>query len=54
MSFGGGGSGAAGITAHLHNTQSGEGGNLKGNQSIVLGSSISFNAGAELPIEVLL
>jgi len=28
MSFGGGGSGAAGITAHLHNSGAGEGGSL--------------------------
>jgi len=28
MSFGGGGSGAAGITAHLHTNAAGEGGSL--------------------------
>ena len=29
MSFGGGGSGAAAITAHIHSDQAGEGGALK-------------------------
>ena len=53
MPFSGGG-GSTGVTNHLHNTQSGEGGDLKGNQSIVTGTSISFNGGSELPIEVLL
>lgn len=28
MSFGGGGSGSAAITAHVHNSSAGEGGNL--------------------------
>jgi hypothetical protein len=54
MSFGGGGSGSAGITAHKHNSQSGEGGALQGRNSIVTGSSIQFNGGAELPIEALM
>lgn len=30
MSFGGGGSGAAGITAHVHSNAAGEGGSLDG------------------------
>jgi len=34
MSFGGGGSGAAGITAHLHTNASGEGGSLDGTSLI--------------------
>jgi len=54
LPFGGGGSGAAGITAHKHNSQAGEGGALQGTNSIVTGTSIQFNGGTENPIEVLL
>lgn len=54
MSFGGGGGGAAsGVSAHLHNSQTGEGGPLQLNNSITTGSSIQFNGGTELPLEVL-
>jgi hypothetical protein len=53
MSFGGGGGGGQ-ITAHKHNSQSGEGAPLQFNNSIVTGSSIQINSGTEIPIEVLL
>jgi len=53
LSFGGGG-GSTGVSVHLHDSQLGEGGALQGNQSIVSGTSIQFNGGTELPIEVLL
>ena len=53
MSFGGGG-GSSGVTVHKHNSQTGEGGNLQGNNNIITGSAIQFNGGQELPIEVLL
>ena len=53
MPFNGGG-GSSAITVHRHDSQSGEGGALQGNQSIVTGTSIQFNGGTELPIEVLL
>lgn len=54
MSFGGGGSGAAAITAHKHNSQAGEGGALQGRNSVVTGTSLQINGGTEMPIEVLL
>ena len=54
MSFGGGGSGSAGITVHKHNSQSGEGGTLQGRNNIVTGTTIQFNGGTELPIEVMM
>ena len=54
MSFGGGGSGSSAITAHKHNSQSGEGGTLQARSSILTGTSIQFNGGSEVPIEVLL
>jgi hypothetical protein len=54
MPFNGGGSGSAAITVHKHNSQSGEGGTLQGKNNILTGTSIQFNGGAELPIEVLL
>jgi len=40
LSFGGGGSGAAGITAHLHTNLSGEGGSLD-TTSLINNNSLS-------------
>jgi len=53
MSFGGGGGGSTGVTAHKHNSQAGEGGSLQFNNDIVTGSSMQVNGGAELPLEVV-
>lgn len=54
MSFSGGSDGTSGVTAHKHNSQSGEGGPLQFKDSIVNGTSIQFNGGSEIPAEVLL
>jgi len=54
LSFGGGGGGSSGITAHKHNSQSGEGGPLQLKQSVTTGSSVQFNGGTEVPMEVML
>jgi len=54
LPFSGGSSGQTGVSVHRHDSQVGEGGALQGNQSIVSGTSIQFNGGTELPIEVLL
>mgnify|MGYP001577821171 CR=1 FL=1 len=40
MSFGGGGSGAAGITAHVHSNASGEGGSLSIGDSLIGNSNL--------------
>ena len=53
MSFGGGGGGAAGITAHKHNSQAGEGGPLQAKNDVVTGSSIQYNGGTETVLESL-
>ena len=53
MSFGGGGGGGGGITAHKHNSQSGEGGPLQLRNSTTLGTTVKFNGGAEIVAEVL-
>ena len=53
MSFGGGG-GSTGVSAHKHNSQTGEGGPLQLKQSITTGSSVQFNGGTEVPMEVML
>jgi hypothetical protein len=53
MSFGGGGSGAAAITAHIHSTAAGEGGALRAENSITTGTAIRLGA-QDRPIEVLL
>ncbi len=54
MSFGGGGGASTGVSAHLHNGQTGEGGPLQLNNSITTGSSLQINGGTEMPLEVLL
>ena len=54
MSFGGGGGASTGVNSHLHNSQTGEGAPLQFENSIVTGSSIQIDGGAEHPIEVLL
>lgn len=51
MSFGGGGGGGGGITAHKHNSQSGEGGPLQFDASIVTGTSVQVDGGTEQPVE---
>jgi hypothetical protein len=53
MGFSGGG-GTTGVSVHKHNSQVGEGGILQGRNNIVTGTTIQFNGGTELPIEVLL
>lgn len=53
MGFNGGG-GSSGVSAHRHDSQSGEGGPLQAKNNIVTGTSIQFNGATELPIEVLL
>lgn len=54
MSFGGGSSGgSSGVNSHLHNSQSQEGAPLQLKNSITTGSSLQFNGGSELPLEVL-
>ncbi len=54
MSFGGGGSGAATITAHIHSAQAGEGGALKMNNGA---STTQFTVGSSttnIPLEATL
>jgi hypothetical protein len=51
LSFGGGGGGSGSITAHKHNSQSGEGGPLQFRDSITLGTSVQVNGGTEIPLE---
>tara|TARA_R110002012_G_scaffold318005_2_gene535407 strand:+ start:748 stop:909 length:162 start_codon:yes stop_codon:yes gene_type:complete len=53
MSFGGGGSGASAVTAHIHSTAAGEGGNLVANNSTSTGTALNINS-TVYPIEVLL
>ena len=40
MSFGGGGSGAAGITAHVHSNAAGEGGSLNTTDTLIANSNL--------------
>jgi len=54
LSFGGGGGGTGGITAHKHNSQSGEGGPLQLRNSTTTGSTVQFNGGTEVIMEVML
>jgi len=54
MSFGGGGGGSAGITAHKHNAQAGEGGPLQLKNSTTTCSTVQFNGGTETVMEVML
>ncbi len=53
MGFGGGGGAASGVSAHKHNSQTGEGGPLQGRNDIVNGSSIQYDGGTEVTIESL-
>jgi len=53
LSFGGGGGGSGAITAHKHNSQSGEGGPLQMKNSITTGSSMQLNGGTEVPLEAV-
>jgi hypothetical protein len=53
MSFGGGNV-SLGVSAHVHNSQTGEGGALQFNGNITTGSAVQFNSTQEVPIEVLL
>jgi hypothetical protein len=54
MGFGGGGGAASGVSAHKHNSQTGEGGPLQLKNDIVTGSSVQFDGGTEVPMEVML
>lgn len=54
MSFGGGGSGASPITAHVHNNNAGEGGDLKMTNGT---NTTRFDLGTgsqQIPLEALL
>lgn len=53
MGFGGGG-GSSGVSAHKHNSQTGEGGPLQLKNSITNGSSVQFNGGTEVVMEAML
>lgn len=54
MSFSGGSDGTSGVTAHKHNSQSGEGGPLQFKNDVVNGSSMQINSGTEIPLEAVL
>ena len=55
MSFGGGGlSGGAGTTSHLHNSQAGEGAPLQLNGNILTGTTIQIDGGTEISAAALL
>ncbi len=55
MSFGGGGlSGGAGTTVHVHNSQAGEGGPLQLNGSVTTGTTMQITGGAEISAVALL
>ena len=55
MSFGGGGlSGGAGTTAHVHNSQAGEGAPLQLDNNILTGTTVQINGGAEITATILL
>lgn len=54
MGFGGGGGASSGVSAHKHNSQTGEGGPLQMRNDIVNGTSLQFNGGTEYPAEVLI
>ena len=54
MSFGGGGSGGGGVTAHIHNSLTGEGGPLKiSNGADTTQFSIGSST-AEVPLEAMM
>ena len=55
MSFGGGGlSGGAGTTAHVHNSQAGEGAPLQLDGDILTGTTMQIMGGAEITATALL
>jgi hypothetical protein len=55
MSFGGGGSGAAPITAHVHNNNAGEGGDLKMvNGANTTKFDIGVGGNQQIPLEAVL
>ncbi len=54
MGFGGGGGASSGVSAHKHNSQTGEGGPLQFRNNIVNGSSMQINGGTEIPLEAVL
>jgi hypothetical protein len=54
MGFGGGGGSSSGVSAHKHNSQVGEGGPIQLKNSITTGSSVQFDGGTEVPMEVML
>ncbi len=51
MGFGGGGGASTGVSAHKHNSQTGEGGPLQFTNSITTGTSVQVNGGTEIPLE---
>jgi len=53
MGFGGGGGGGTGVSAHWHNSQTGNGGPLKADNDITTGTSITYSGGSETVIESL-
>ena len=54
MGFGGGGGSSSGVSAHKHNSQTGEGGPLQFRNNITTGSSMQINGGTEIPLEAVL
>jgi hypothetical protein len=54
MGFGGGGGAASGVSAHKHNSQTGEGGPLQLRNDTTTGSTVQFNGGTEVVMEVML
>ena len=54
MGFGGGGGSSSGVSAHKHNSQTGEGGPLQMRSSTTTGTTVQFNGGTEVIAEVLM
>ena len=54
MSFGGGGGASTGVNAHWHNSQTDNGGPLQLKNDTTTGSTVQFNGGTEVPMEVMM
>ena len=54
MSFGGGGGSSSGVNAHWHNSQTDNGGPLQLKNDTSTGSTVQFNGGNEIVMEILL
>jgi len=53
LSFGGGG-GSVGVSVHRHDSQVGEGGPLQLDGTIITGTSVQINGGAEITASALI